>query len=265
MSHYDHNLRPSDDISGRTFNKKCCSDNRSTKILPHRRSDEHGFTLIEIVLVIVLIAFASSLVLSRTDAVMVWKQREEIRRFANTWEFLFREALATGQGFRILVDLDTNSYTVRREVSSANADDAELSSQESFTTREERLRRQREDMKAVSSLSDEFAIEDSRQSKPLPELYYDFVLSRNGSEVRLATVLEFPEMAEEKRFSSGIDLIDLKLPDSVVTEGIASIRLSSFGASSIAILHLTIAGEMASVSVNPSTGETLVSSGYQDF
>lgn len=256
MSHYDPKLLLTTHISSTNSKNSRCEG---------LGASERGFTLVEIVLVIVLIAFASSLVLSRTDAVMVWKQREEIRRFANTWEFLFREALASGDGFRLLIDLDANSYTVRREVLSANADDAELSSQASFTTKEERLRRQREDMKAISSLGDEFAIEDSRQSKPLPELYYDFLLSRSGSEVRLAAPLEFPEMAEEKTFSPGIDLVDLKLPDTVITEGIASIRLSSFGASSIAILHLTTAGEMASVSVNPSTGETLVSSGYQDF
>ena len=51
----------------------------------HCDNADTGFTLIELVIVIGLIAIIGSLTISRIDSISSWKHQSDVRQFANLW------------------------------------------------------------------------------------------------------------------------------------------------------------------------------------
>ncbi|PKN11634.1 MAG: hypothetical protein CVU69_11670 [Deltaproteobacteria bacterium HGW-Deltaproteobacteria-4] len=72
-----------------------------------------GFTLIELMVVLFLIALFSSLVIPRLPEIDAGGPERGARRIAGTIKFLYNEAALSGREHRLLFDLDSNSLRPR--------------------------------------------------------------------------------------------------------------------------------------------------------
>jgi len=72
-----------------------------------------GFTLIELMVVIFLIALFSALVIPRLPDIDAGGPERGARRIAGTIKFLYNEAALTGKEHRLIFDLDANALRPR--------------------------------------------------------------------------------------------------------------------------------------------------------
>lgn len=225
-----------------------------------------GFTLVELVLVILLIALISTLAATRFESIQIWKLKGDIRKFVDTWEFLYNEALARGDAYRLVLNLDENSYYVRREVPQTDNTIRQVDYLENLRTKGERERRaKKKEEEERLSLEEEFAAEDERQNRPVETLFYEFIFADPGSSIRLAAPLEFPNLAKERKLIADVSFTDVTTRIGKVEDGKAVIRFSPSGASEFAVVHLKANEQEFTAVMNPASGEVTIHPGYKDF
>lgn len=225
-----------------------------------------GFTLIELVLVIVIIGLISAVMATRFDSIQVWRVESDIRRFADLWGFLYSEAFARGDSYRLVMDLNRQVYYVRREVPVEENEVRQVDYLANFRTkgeRERRAKKEQEDM--VGSLQEEFEKEDRRLAAPLDVLFYQTVFSDPQAPQRLTVPLEFPSLAEEKSLPDGLVLRDVVVNGETSNNGQVYLQLSPSGSSEIAAIHFEAGENVFTVSMDPATGRVTIDEGDLDF
>ena len=227
--------------------------------------DAAGFTFVELATVVVLFGVMALMVVGRFDSMSDWRAQQGFRAFLNTWEFVFREALAQREPYRLVIDLDSNSYSVFREVPQTTSAVVQVDFLKNLRTRGEQTRREQERGKDLESLDEELKREDDRQTESLESLFYEFAYSDPNGNVRLARPLDLPQLAEPKQLPNGISFRDVKLGTEIIEKGEATIRFSPLGASDFAVVHIKNGEETFSAILNPSTGELDVKNGYIDY
>lgn len=227
--------------------------------------DSRGFTLVELVMVTLLFGLISLMVVNRFDSIFSWRQQQGFRSFLNTWEFVFREALARRTAYRLIINLDDQSYSVVREVDEIATASRQVDYLKNLRTRSERDRRAQSESEELLSIDEEFKREDDRQAESLEKLFFQFAYRDPHSNVRLARPLEFPQLAEPVKLPNGVRFQNVKLYSELIDRGNAAIRFSPRGAADFAVVHIDSGGQPFSAIMNPSTGELVVKSGYIDY
>lgn len=237
--------------------RKACSS--------RRRSQAAGFTLLELVLVILLFVFMSGLVVTRFDSLTGWKQRGDVRKLLDTWEFLYVQALSRSTGYQLRINLDRNSYRIFREVVQSGDTVRQVDYLANLRTQSEQERREAEQLEQSLTLEEEFEQEDLRQSQDLETLFYQQMFADPEGELRLGVPLEFPRLAEEQQLDAGIDIRDVHTARGVQTEGTAYVRFAPRGAAEFAVIHFSMGEEIYTAMMNPSTGKVHFEKGDRQF
>lgn len=231
-------------------------------------SDHRGFTLIELILVISLIGIMSTLAVTRMGSLSQWQQREDLRRFTNTWEMLFNESMATGKAYRLVIDLDNESYHVREEIP-LNPEELSVTQVDNLANlrlESEQQRRSENEANELPGLEEEYQEQQQLSSDLLDRQFQRYVLMSPGSNTRLALPLKFPKLAKPFALAPGLEFLDIKMANQQTLDGGSSfIRFSPMGASEFAVVHLKRNDEIYSVFMNPATGSVRLSAGYEDF
>ncbi len=222
-------------------------------------SRESGFTLIELVLVVVIIGIIGTLATTRIESIGAWKHESDIRRFANLWETLQQHAFTKGDGYRLIVDLDDNSYTVRREVPLDPGEIRQVDYLKNLRTKGEQERRAKEEEEEqLKSLDEEFLEEDQRRSGALDRLYYQATYRDPELDVRLAVPLEFPEMAKSQRLTLGLKIRDIIVEGKLIDSRRAVIRFSPRRLSQLAVVHFLADESVYTMAVHPASGKVRI-------
>ena len=229
-----------------------------------------GFTLIELIAVIVLVAILARIAIGNVDSVLIWRYRTDLRRFANTWQFLYDEAIGTGHAYRLIIDFEGNTYRVRREIRpmpKATTQTVDVDYLSNLRTQGEKKRRKEKENEEILSLEEQFKEDDLREGSALDDLFYQYLFGDPNQPVRLGTPLDFPELAEPRTFTSGLRFRDIRTLNGISDEDEVSIRFSPRGASEFAVVHLDIEDSdyVFTVFANPSTGEVSLREGDMDF
>jgi len=247
-----------------TFGNQCLDLERARKDGPAWPSS-CGFTLVELVLAIVLIALISSFAAIRFESLFGWKAEGELRKFAETWQFLFNEAYGRGDSYRIVVNLDQNSYYVRREVIPRGLIVRQVDYLANFRTKSEKARRAKKEEEELLSIEEELAEEDLRQGGALDELFYETMFADPFSPKRLARPVEFPSLAEQRTLPPGLIFRSVTLHGERIESGQAFLRLSPRGSAEFAAVVLQAGEQLYTVVINPATGKVSVQPGERDF
>lgn len=224
-----------------------------------------GFTLIELVVVIVIIAIIGSFTVTRLDTVLHWKVNGNLREFADTWQFLANEALGRRERYRLVIQLDTNSYLVRREIKTDNTTVSKVDFLKKLRLKSEQERRAKKEEEQLLSLEKEFSEDDVLQNRPLDFLFYRFIFEDPEEDIRLAVPLEFPNLAQTKTLNSGLRFRDVKIGGEEIKTGEAVLRFSSRGGSPFALVHLETSSSIYTALMNPVSGEVTLKAGDIDF
>lgn len=223
-----------------------------------------GFTLIELVVVIVLLGLIGTVFVRNIGSVTSWRVQGDIRKFAQVWEFLYAEAYAKHESYRLIIDLENNSWSVRREVP---INEGTLVKQVDYLAgfrdkiKRNRKKQAKQKDEGMLSITDEFKEEDARQSGALDVLYYQVLFSDPYSPKRLAVPLEFPSLAEDKELGDELKFRDVEGTENVIDQGAASIRVAAGGSSDMAVVHLVALDYIFSLSLNPANGKVSVVQG----
>lgn len=216
----------------------------------------------ELVLVIALIAVVASLSADSFGSLVGWKQKGELRKFVDTWEFLGNEAAVKQEAYRLVVNLDLNRYYVRREVQS-NRSVEQVDHLANLRTKGEREKRAQEgEEEELLSLEEEFKEEDVRQGGTLEELFYNFVFYDPNGPKRLAMPTSFPSLAEGKVFSDGLKIRDVETALGKITQGKASLRISPRSGGELSLVHMVLDEQVLTLVMNPVSGK--VQTYYED-
>lgn len=222
--------------------------------------NERAFTLIEVALVIVLLVMMSAFLVSKFDALTTWRQRSSLRKFVNTWEFLYQQAQARGESYRLILDFDRNTYFVRREVPVARSQQSVDHLSNLRLESEQRRINEKQDEKLLS-LDEEYAEEDARQGDALENLFYSMLFRDPQASFRLGVPLEFPSMKNDVALADGLRFRDAMLGGERQDRGQASIRFTARGVTELAVLHFLVGNQTMTAFVNPATGRVSLEAG----
>ena len=211
-----------------------------------KQNPQAGFTLIELVVVIMIITVVYGLVSFRSTAFGYWQREGAIRKLSETLVFLHYRAVNDGVFYRMEFDMnpDQPSYRIGQIVAEQR-DDAllqELSSADA----------------GVGLLSLELA---------------DFLTPSTGKYQSMIPPPNFPSLAKPVDFPPGLTFEDIRTMRGIQTadgnlDQKPYIIFSPRGFSEFAVIHLQF-GEQnegkATILVNPFTGLTEIYREYRDF
>ncbi len=228
------------------------------------QAESRGFTLVELVVVVALIAVIGTLSVQRLGSILGWQHESEMRAFSATWQFLHNEGAARGEAYRLILNISEGSYHVLREVRLDPSESVQVDYLQNLRTKGEKERRSEKELSDLRSVEEEFEEEDRRQSGALDSLFYQTRFRDPDAGVRLSPPLEFPSLAEPKKLSAGLSFRDVIIEGEESNSGTAILRVSG-SASQFAIVHLSAGEQVFTIYNNPATSVVRVLGGDREF
>lgn len=225
-----------------------CTRRQGSNIL---RENVVGMTLIELVVVVALIAIIGSVIVVRVDSILGWKLESELRKFSHTLQLLRSDSVQRQERYRLVIDLDTQSYYVRREVPLDPGESLDVDYLANLRTKGEQIRRQEAEESELQSLDEEFREQDLRLGGSLESLYYQSAFADPFASVRLGVPLSFPSLAERQELDSGIRIRDVEIGEDRITEGRVSLRFIGRNAAPEALIHFTAEENVYTIVLHP--------------
>jgi|GEM_PF-3848775 len=205
---------------------------------PISRDREAGFTLIELVVVIILFAVVSTVAVGHFNSLVGWRHKTDIRKLLSTWEFLTSQAQASGKVFRLYLDIDRNGYYVREEVPLRVEESRDVDYLANLRTKGEKKRRAKKDTEDLLTLDEELERRDEQDGLPLNTLFFRFILTGPSGSVRLSRPIDYPSLAEISVFPPDLKIIDVKVRGEKFKDGSPFIRIARGTGSEFAVIHL---------------------------
>lgn len=201
------------------------------------RYSRQGFTLVELMLVIVIIGLIGSVFASRVGTFQYWKQEEFLRKLSDTLIFLHHQAVTDQVFYQVEFDLDENIYTVGAIPSNFLADESAL-----------------ELVGDAGALSLELAA---------------FLNPSIGDTFSVIPPPSYPSMAVPVSLPPETYIYDIRTMRGLRTStqgGKAQIRFSPRGFSEFGVIHLKFYNDSdVTILINPFTGLTETFREYKDF
>ena len=206
----------------------------------------------------------ASMVGGNFDTVQGWRVKSGIRQLIRTWEAIYNEAVMKNTNFRLILDLDTQSYYVRREVQLEPNQAQQVDYLKNLRTRKEKQRRAQQELEDLPTLEQEFEQDDAQSAQDLDKAYYAHVYSDPASGFRLGRPLSFPELGEPIRLPEGLTITGVKVHGKIEEKGQPFVRVSARNGAEFAVIYIT-AGEQEFTLLNdPGSGTFSVKSGHFD-
>lgn len=206
---------------------------RPINLVDHQR----GMTLIELVVVISLVAIIGSFVVLRLDSLLSWRAESDIRQFTHALQLIRNDSLQRQERYRMVINLDSQTYYVRREVPLEPGEIKNVDLLQNLRTKGEQARRQQEEETDLLSLDEEFKELDIAEGGALEQRYYQSIFADPEANVRLGVPLNFPSMAEAKGFDSAVKIRDIEIGDQKIERGTVALRFLARAPSPEALIH----------------------------
>ncbi len=191
-----------------------------------RQKFSSAFTLIELVVVISIIGIAASIMVIRTGTYDFWQEESFLRRFSETMQFLFHQAVQDGEYYRLELNFRKNTYSVGV------------------------MRNEGAELEAVNADTDTGALNQELESFLNPSISQDATLIPPPSFPSLAEPQSLPNSL---RFEDVYTMLQGQVNPSLSES--ASILFSPRGFSEFAVIHFaTQEGGQITLLVNPFTG-----------
>jgi len=204
--------------------------------------------------------------INNLDTGIFFRREGDLRRFANTWQFIYNESIGRGESYQMVIDLDTQEYYILRRIPlHEDTVFTKVDTLANLRTKGEKERRKKKQLEELASEEEELKVEDFRQSRTVEELFYEYRYGVAGEGVQLGRPLDFPNLAEPKTLAAGLEFRDVKTREERITSGQAIIRFSSQGATDFAVVHMTVDDQVFTLMLDPATGEIILREGDIDF
>ena len=206
--------------------------------LKHLQRRQSGFTLMELILVIVIIGLATGLLSVRLGSLDVWREQAAIRKLAETIVLLNHRAVMDREFYRMEFDFENNSYRVG-VMQLDPQDPAEINQ--------------------TSNGGTQLELERDRWKSP----------SLKGA-AYLMPPTDIPSLAEPVKLPGRLVLIDVRTPRGKIAAGDGRdspfLQFFPYGFSDFGLIHIST-GPSTAVTIfsNPWTGVAKIYDEYKDF
>jgi prepilin-type N-terminal cleavage/methylation domain-containing protein len=162
------------------------------------RADQKGYTLLELIAVVVLLALLSTFFVSRFTFNTSWSVDSSLRDLRNRIEFVLQDSLSRQVSYQIEFNVQENSYQVWEIKPLETGDVQQVDTLAGMrSSREQERRAQREELQAGLSMEEEFAREIFHDARPLDELFYQKIFDDPFGAHRRVPSLEYPGISEK--------------------------------------------------------------------
>lgn len=191
--------------------------------------------------------------------------KSSLRKFTGTWEFLYSEAKAKSEAYRLIINLENNSFTVRREIPifSNIADSRDVL--KDFRLKSEVERLQKQDQEKLKGLKDELDESEQSEGGVLENLFYQKIFFDPNADVHLGLPLDRPSLAKDTFLGSGIIFRDIKVAGEKAAGPEVVLRFSANGTTDFAVVHLQADQVIYTAVINPATGKVTLYDRDLDF
>ena len=237
----------------------------------------NGFTLVELIVVILIIALMSGLAARRLGATLAWQKKAEVRKLINTWELLYQESLARGEAYRLIIDLTEDlsrpdQYFVRKEILPESDSIKQVDRLENLRLDSEKQRRAEKELNEIPSIEEQIEMEQNLEKQNLQELFYKSLYIDPFGDTQLTVPTEFPSLQKPQDLKGGIRIRDVQTEFGTIGRGQAFIRFSPRGGSDFAVIHVLMNADQIAeatkkaappeqiytILLNPWTGKAIV-------
>jgi prepilin-type N-terminal cleavage/methylation domain-containing protein len=202
----------------------------------HKEGVERGFTLIELVLVVTILALMAGLVTVRLSDINLWKEEAAVRKLSDLVVLLNNQAVMDQSFYRLEFDLENRSYS-------------------------------------VGAIRSESSIVAAQGGANLPPLALELaaMLSPNlGDESTVIPPPSYPSLAQPTILPGSMEFIDILTPRGKSMAGDKRdnpfLIFSPRGTSEFGVIHMALGPETpVTILVNPWTGMAEVYREYKEF
>lgn len=176
------------------------------------KTGEKGYTLIELIAVVALLAVVSAYFISKFSFSAEWAVRDSVSQFANTIEFLKVDSKARNVRYVVEISLQDNSYRVWQLITPLASTSKNVDTLSGFRTKEQATRlKEKEAKAALENLSSNFEQDTANDQLPLEDQFYAMIYSTNDDQGSRIPPLESPSLVEPKYFSPDLKISSFQL------------------------------------------------------
>ncbi len=170
-------------------------------------SSQSGYTLVELITVVVLITLVSAFFISKFSFTTSWSRDGSIRELANTIQFLIQDSRARQTKYVLEYSKTSNSYTVLEELPPDPSVAGKVDLLQNFRSEKENERRKDKAAKeALSNLGKEYDRQKQIDRGPLDQLFYNYLFVNPKTDGRLVPPLDSPSLSQQKQVSTDLQL-----------------------------------------------------------
>jgi prepilin-type N-terminal cleavage/methylation domain-containing protein len=225
--------------------------------------DENGYTLIELIAVVVLLAIISSFFISRFSFTSSWSSDNAMRELRSRIEFVMQDSVTRQISYQIDFDLADQSYQIWEVKPVDTSEFIQVDTLRGLRSQKEQERRANQaDLEAGASMEEEFARSAMRDGRPLDELLYQTIFDDPYGPTRRIPSLEYPSMSEKVFLPPEIEINQILIDGSEALDMHSQNRKVVYFSPSLNNMHVEIQliteKGPAAIFVNPLENKVLI-------
>ncbi len=221
-------------------------------------------TLVEVVVVVLLLILISSTASARFGMLDSYRQKSALRQLVNTWELVASDALLRGESYRLIFNLENQSYIVRREIPPEQGEFRNVDTLAGFRSKM-KYNQEREEREPIKGVKESFAAEAIREGNSLDAQYYQTFFRDSDAQVNLGPPLNFPRLAETQQLPAGLTIRDVMVGDELYDSGSVFLRFTANGGVDFGVIHLVRSSGVVTAFMNPASGKVKMEDGDKKF
>lgn len=176
-----------------------------------RVNTQSGYTLIELISVVILLAIVSSFFISKFNIVNSWGTDSAVRELTNKIEFLMQDATARNVNYKIEFFKDGSGYRVWQIAKKMPQDVTQVDLLKNLRSKKQQAREEEKNAaSALQNVGEEFKKEAQINLLPLNVQFYLEVFDDPTDSERKIAPLEYPSLVQGVYFPTNLKFISSK-------------------------------------------------------
>lgn len=215
-----------------------------------------GFTLIELIVVILIIGLITTVSITQFGFIDQFQSKSELNKFIGLWQSLIQESRLKNKNYRLIVNLKEQSYHILEEIPRLPNSIRDVDTLKNFRI-----------IKEDKKLSEEQAYEELEKidSLPINQQFYMKLFLDTSNEGNFIRPEDFPSLGSINFFPDNLTLEEVQTANQNFGTDEVILRFSGRSGSDLAQLIFNTGDSTLSVFINPFDQKITIREGKQPF